>query len=71
MFIVELRARNGRPVPYRPVQPTPGGQLRLLLSSMRPRLHLRLLHDEDLSAPACGVTNRRGIRPFHQMLASN
>ena len=37
---------------------------------MRPRLHLRLLHDEDLSAPACGVTNRRGIRPSHQMLVS-
>ena len=36
----------------RPVQPTPGGQLRPLLSSMRPRLHLLLLHDEDLSAPA-------------------
>ena len=53
-----------------PVQPT-GGQLRPLLSCMRPRLHLLLLHDEDLSAPACGVTNRRGIGPSHQMLASN
>ena len=60
---------HARPPPACPAYPR--GQLRPLLSSMRPRLHLLLLHDEDLSAPACGVTNRRGIRPSHQMLASN
>ena len=55
---------RGAPVPSPGLSSVPPG-LRLLLSSMRPRLHLRLLHAEDLSAPPCGVTNRRGIRPCH------
>jgi hypothetical protein len=49
----------------------PPGSIAAAVVEHETRLHLLLLHDEDLSAPGRGVTNRRGIRPSHQMLASN